>query len=328
MPKDSMHKLKLLYLADLFRSESDEDHPLTIADMTRALAAHGISAERKSLYSDIELLKQYGMDIVTVKVERANGYALVSRELEMPECKLLVDAVQSSKFITRKKSSELIAKIESLVSRYQANKLDRQVYVANRVKTMNESIYYTVDDIHTAILENRKIRFRYFDRNMRKEKVLRHDGAYYTVSPWALTWDDENYYLIAYDSAVGDIRHYRVDKMLRITATGQPRDGRDKFRDFDMAVYSSRTFGMFGGQLECVVLDCADELAGVIIDRFGQDVTIVRREGHFETTVNVMVSPMFLSWVVSFGGRMKILSPGTVKNAMAELCGSTMAALN
>lgn len=309
MPKDSMHKLKLLYLADLFRSESDEDHPLTIADMTRALAAHGISAERKSLYSDIELLKQYGMDIVTVKVERANGYALVSRELEMPECKLLVDAVQSSKFITRKKSSELIAKIESLVSRYQANKLDRQVYVANRVKTMNESIYYTVDDIHTAILENRKIRFRYFDRNMRKEKVLRHDGAYYTVSPWALTWDDENYYLIAFDSEANIIKHYRVDKITEISVTDEKREGEEVFSEFDMGVYSKSVFGMFSGKAEYVELLCHASLAGIMLDRFGDLPFRICDGEHFIVTPKVVLSPQFYSWLFGFSDRVKLLSP-------------------
>lgn len=321
------NKLKTLYLMKILLDRTDDDHSLTMPELISALGEYGIEAERKSLYADISALREYGIDIETRR-GKSVGYYVANRLFELPELKLLVDAVQSSRFITTKKSNELIKKLSSLASGYEATQMRRQVYVANRIKTHNESIYYNIDALHSAILRSSRITFQYFDWTPDKTRALRHDGHLYDVSPWALTWDDENYYLIAYDSAVGDIRHYRVDKMLRITATGQPRDGRDKFRDFDMAVYSSRTFGMFGGQLECVVLDCADELAGVIIDRFGQDVTIVRREGHFETTVNVMVSPMFLSWVVSFGGRMKILSPGTVKNAMAELCGSTMAALN
>ena len=249
------------------------------------------------------------MDIVTVKVERANGYALVSRELEMPECKLLVDAVQSSKFITRKKSSELIAKIESLVSRYQANKLDRQVYVANRVKTMNESIYYTVDDIHTAILENRKIRFRYFDRNMRKEKVLRHDGAYYTVSPWALTWDDENYYLVAFDSEANIIKHYRVDKITEISVTDEKREGEEVFSEFDMGVYSKSVFGMFSGKAEYVELLCHASLAGIMLDRFGDLPFRICDGEHFIVTPKVVLSPQFYSWLFGFSDRVKLLSP-------------------
>lgn len=310
MSKDSMHKLKLLYLADIFRRESDEEHPLTVAELSAKLSVYGISAERKSLYSDIEALIQYGMDIITVKVERANGYALVSRELELPECKLLVDAVQASKFITRKKSDDLIHKIEGFASRFQAVKLHRQVYVANRVKTMNESIYYTVDDIHTAIIDNRKIRFRYFDRNMRKEKVLRHDGAYYTVSPWALTWDDENYYLIAFDSAAGIIKHYRVDKITDISVTNEKREGESTFAEFDMGVYSKEVFGMFGGKAEYVELLCDKSLAGIVVDRFGEDIVFrIADEEHFIITPGVVLSPQFYSWLFGFGSRIKLLSP-------------------
>ena len=309
MPKDSMHKGKLLYLAEIFRRDSDEDHPLTIADLTSSLSAYGISAERKSLYSDIELLKQFGMDIITVKIGSANGYALISREWEMPECKLLVDAVQASKFITRKKSAELIGKIEGLVSRYQANQLHRQVYVANRVKTVNESIYYTVDDIHTAILQNRKIRFRYFDRNMRKEKVLRHDGAYYVVSPWALTWDDENYYLVAYDDAAQKIKHYRVDKITEISVTDEKREGAEVFSEFDMGVYSKSVFGMFGGNAEYVELLCHKSLSGIILDRFGDIPFRICDEDHFIITPSVVLSPQFYSWLFGFGSRIKLLSP-------------------
>lgn len=321
------NKLKLLYLMKILLDRTDDDNSLTMPELISALGEYGIEAERKSLYADINALREYGIDIETRR-GKSVGYYVANRLFELPELKLLVDAVQSSRFITTKKSNELIKKLSSLASGYEATQMRRQVYVANRIKTHNESIYYNIDALHSAILHSSRITFQYFDWTPDKTRALRHNGHLYDVSPWALTWDDQNYYLIAYDSNVGDIRHYRVDKMLRITATGQPRDGRDKFRDFDMAVYSSRTFGMFGGQLECVVLECVDELAGVIIDRFGQDVTILRREGRFETTVNVMVSPMFLSWVVSFGGRMKILSPTSVKNAMAQLCGSTMATLD
>lgn len=320
------NKLKILYLMKILLDRTDDDHCLTMPELIAALAEYGIDAERKSLYDDISALREYGIDIET-KRGKSVGYYVANRLFELPELKLLVDAVQSSRFITTKKSNELIKKLSSLASGYEAMQMRRQVYVANRIKTHNESIYYNIDALHAAILRSSRITFQYFDWSPDKTRVLRHEGHLYDVSPWALTWDDENYYLIAYDSDAGDIRHYRVDKMLRITATGAPRDGFERFRDFDMAVYSSRTFGMFGGELELVTLDCLDELAGVVIDRFGQDVFITRHDGHFETTVNVMVSPMFLSWVIGFGGRMRIVAPEHVKTAMTELCGSAMAAM-
>lgn len=315
MPKDSMHKLKLLYLADIFERETDEDHALTIAELIEKLAAYGVSAERKSVYSDIESLSEYGMDILTLKDGKANAYALASRDFELAELKLLVDAVQSSKFITRKKSAELIEKLERFTSRHQAKKLHRQVYVANRVKTMNESIYYTVDDIHTAIIRDVKIRFRYFDRNMRKEKILRHDGAYYTVSPLALTWDDENYYLVAFDEKERITKHYRVDKITDIEPTDEKRE-QDESRngenvaETDMALYSKAVFGMFGGKPEYVELLCDKSLAGVVIDRFGENVPFRICDGErFFVSVNVVPSPQFYSWVFGFGDRMKITFP-------------------
>jgi predicted DNA-binding transcriptional regulator YafY len=199
--------------------------------------------------------------------------------------------------------------------------LRRQVYVANRIKTKNESIYYNIDTIHTAILRNCRITFQYYDWTPEKKKKLRHDGARYEVSPWALTWDDENYYLIAYDSAVCDIRHFRVDKMLKISLTDLRRDGKEKFNDFDMAIYSKQVFGMFGGHPETVTLLCESSLAGVIIDRFGEDVTILPQDGadSFTASVKVVVSPMFLSWIVGFGGRIKITSPETVKDEYKKL---------
>ena len=315
-------KLKILYLMKILLERTDEDHALTMSELISALEELGISAERKSLYADIDALREYGLD-VEVKRGKTVGYYVASRLFELPELKLLVDAVQSSRFITRKKSGELIQKLSGMASVYEAMQLRRQVYVANRIKTQNESIYYNIDAIHTSILKNCRITFQYFDWTPDKTRRLRHDGMWYSVSPWSLTWDDENYYLIAYDSACGAIRHYRVDKMQKITPVDQVRDGREVFEDFDMAVYSRQTFGMFGGEKKCVVLRCADDLAGVIIDRFGQDVSIRRAgDGVFETTVNVFVSPNFLSWIMSFGGRVSIVSPDEVAEQLVSLARS------
>ncbi len=319
MAKGAGQKIKILYLMKIMYELTDDTHGLSIAQIAQELERYGITAERKALYDDIEILCEFGMDIEKRK-EKGVTYHVVSRDFELPELKLLVDAVQSSKFITHKKSAELIKKLESFSSKYQGAALSRQVFVANRIKTMNESIYYTVDYIHEAISKNVKINFLYFEWTHKKEKRLRHDGKVYSVSPWALTWDDENYYLVAYDSEYGQIRHYRVDKMLKISITDEPRDGREVFSDFDMALYSRKTFGMFAGKEERVTLRCKNHLSGVIIDRFGQDTTFFNTsDEYFEINVKVAVSPLFLSWVLNFGADIKIMSPKSVQEEFKKL---------
>ena len=319
MAKGAGQKIKILYLMKIMYELTDDAHGLTIAQIAEELGRYGITAERKALYDDIEILCEFGMDIEKRK-EKSVTYHVVSRDFELPELKLLVDAVQSSKFITHKKSAELIRKLESFSSKYQGAALSRQVHVSNRIKTMNESIYYTVDYIHEAISKNVRIRFQYFEWTHKKEKQLRRNGKIYEVSPWALTWDDENYYLVAYDSENSEIRHYRVDKMLKIAITDLPRDGKDVFRNFDMAVYSKKTFGMYAGKEERVTLRCKNHLAGVIIDRFGQDTTFFNTsEDCFEINVKVAVSPLFLSWVMNFGADIKIMSPVSVQEEFRRL---------
>lgn len=313
MPKRANQKIKLLYLMRILSERTDDTHGLTLEEITAALAEYGVEAERKTLYDDLEVLRVFGMNI-----EKRRGssvrYHMASRIFEMPELKLLVDAVQSSKFITRKKSGELIRKIESFASCYGARQLQRQVFVANRVKTMNESIYDTVDRIHEAINRNVKVSFQYFSWNEKKEKVLRHSGARSVISPWALTWYDENYYMIGYDESDGVVKHYRVDKILRLQETEAPREGAALFRDFDMALYSKKTFGMYGGREETVALRCSNSLAGVVIDRFGADTPFVNLSGtHFEIYVKVHISPLFFSWLMNFGADIAILSPDNVR---------------
>jgi len=314
----------------MLQEKTDEEHGLTMQEIIDELARYDIKAERKSIYDDIEALNYIGMD---VEKETAGGrtvYYLASRTFELPELKLLVDAVQSSKFITRKKSESLIRKIEGLASVHEAKKLARNVHVANRIKTMNESIYYTVDEIHSAIYQGKKIRFQYFKWNEKGEKSLRRDGKVYKVSPWALTWDDENYYLVAFDSEAGIIKHYRVDKMVRLSLTDEKREGEDHFRNFDMALYSKKTFGMYSGRDEQVTLRCTNPMADPIIDRFGQDVLMrpVPGEEAFDVTVKVAVSPVFLTWIMNFGGEMKILSPEHVVRQQIELAKKTLELYN
>jgi len=313
-------KIKILHLMKILLECTDDTHGLTLEEITDKLAALGVDAERKTLYDDFEVLRTFGMDIEKRKEGKAVRYFVASRSFELPELKLLVDAVQSSKFITHKKSLELIRKLEQFASKYQAQQLGRQVYVANRIKTMNESIYYTVDYIHEAISANKKISFQYFHWNERKEKVLGHGGKAYCVSPFALTWDDENYYMIAYDTEADLVKHFRVDKMQKLEVLDERRDGSENFKDFDMALYSKKTFSMFSGEEEMVTLRCKNELAGVVIDRFGKDTLFTNvRDGYFEFHVKVAISPTFLSWVMMFGADMKIISPESVKKAYIDL---------
>ena len=319
MSKSFNQKLKLLYLRQILLDNTDENHSITMQEIISELEKYGITAERKSLYNDIECLRLYGMDIEGEQKDRKYYYNVINRPFELVELKLLVDAVQSAKFITASKSNQLIKKIESLASKYEASKLQRQVYVADRVKTMNEKIYYNVDAIHAAIVDNSKITFQYYQWNEKKEKVLRRNGDLYEVSPWALSWDDENYYLIAYDSESDKIKHFRVDKMLNISNTGERREGREKFDGFNMAVYARKVFGMFSGEEETVKLECENSFAGVIIDRFGGDVTMIKSdENHFTVNVNVAVSMQFISWVMALGNGVKIIGPENVVEKVRE----------
>ena len=251
MPKSANQKMKLLYILKILTEKTDESHCLSELDIIAELSEYGITAERKSIYDDIECLIHFGYDIVNIKARKGGGYYLASREFELPELKLLVDAVQASRFITQKKSRELISKIEKLAGPYEGKQLQRQVFVAGRVKTENESIYYNVDRIHKAIQENAPVTFIYLAWNINKELIPRHKGKKYRISPWALTWQDENYYLIAYDDEEERIKHFRVDKMSHITQLSkESRKGGGAFKEFDIAQYTNRTFGMFGGEPE------------------------------------------------------------------------------
>lgn len=309
MPKTEKQKLKLLYIMQFLTEKTDENHMVTTQDIIQYLEANDITVERKTVYSDIELLTEYGMDIIKVK-ERTNAYYLASRQFELAELKLLVDSVQSSKFITTKKSRELIGKLETLCSKNEAKQLHRQVVVTNRNKTVNENIYYNVDMIYNAIEENVKVCFQYFEWSVNKEMKLRRGGKFYEVSPWLLTWDDENYYLIAFDGDSGIIKHYRVDKMLKIRLSVDKREGKEAFENFDIAAYSRKTFGMFAGEEETVTLCCKKELTGVIIDRFGKDVTMrPKEEDEILVRVNVAVSRQFFGWLAGLGAAVKVESP-------------------
>lgn len=307
------NKMKTLFLMQILLQRTDEKHMMSANELAAALQEYGLKAERKSIYADIEALQAYGLDIVQQKGSNP-GYYVASRNFELPELKLLVDAVQASKFITTKKSAELIKKLEGMTSKFEAQQLQRDVFIYNRPKTGNETIYYNIDQIHNALHSNAKISYQYVEWTTKKELQLKKNGALYLVSPWALTWDDENYYLIAYDEAADCIKHYRVDKMQNIVVLEDTRVGKEKFLNFDLAAFAKKTFGMYGGYDETVTLLCHNSLVGVMLDRFGQDVPIVPvDEDHFYTKPLVVVSPQFFGWITGLGDMVQITGPNKVK---------------
>jgi len=310
-------KLRILYLKNFFENQTDFQNIAGISDIIKYLETIGINADRKTIYNDIELLRMYGLDIVFVSNK---GYFIASREFELPEVKLLADTVAASKFITKKKSEELIQKISSLASRHEASLVRRQVYVSGRVKTSNERIYYTVDAIHEAISNRVKITFRYHSWSTQKKRVYKKDGALYEASPLALTFSDENYYLIAYSRAHNGIVHFRVDKMSDTTVTDIKRDEFD-YEKFDIAQYQKKIFSMYGGEETRVEIIFENRLIGVVVDRFGEDVkTFTLDENHFKALIDVEISPIFIGWIMQFKSAAKITAPQNLIDEIKGLC--------
>lgn len=324
MARSANQKLKCLYLRQFLLENTDEAHPVTVSQMIDYLARHDIAAERKSIYDDIDGLRSYGLDIEYRKAQDG-GYFIANREFQLPELKLLVDAVQSSKFLSLRKSNELIAKLEKLASRHEAQALRRQVYVTHRIKNMNESIYYNVDALHSAIAAGSRITFRYFDWDMNGKKKYRHEGKRYRISPWALLWDDENYYLVGYDAEHAERRHYRVDKMESITQTGEERLGKELFAGFDPAAYSRKVFGMYGGEPQKVTLRFESSMSNIVFDRFGRELILTPdRESGFTVTVEVVPSPQFFAWLTGLGAPVKILSPQPIVQQFCDYLQSVL----
>ncbi len=315
MARSAGQKLKLLYIIRLLSEFSDEQHPISTNEIIAHLEANGIHSERKSIYDDIAKLIDFGYDIVQVQSRLGGGYYLAGREFELAELKLLVDAVQSSRFITAKKSRSLIAKLERMAGKHDAGKLQRQVYVAGRVKTENESIYYNIDAIHRAIQENKQISFTYMDWNIQKQMVPRPNGGR-IVSPWALIWQDEYYYLIAYKASEGQLKHYRVDKMGAVEILDEKRQGSEVYEQTDLARYTSRTFGMYGGDEEIVSLDFPARLVGVVLDRFGKDAQIrPLPDNKIRVRIKVALSAQFYGWLAGVGPEAAISGPEYVREA-------------
>lgn len=314
MPKSSNQKLKLWYLYKILFENTDENNPMTLGQIITELGRYDISAERKSLYNDIELLVNTGVDIVREKRDKF-VYYIGSREFQLAELKLLVDCVQASKFVTAKKSGELIGKLEGLASKHQATQLQRQVYIHERVKNFNEKIYYNIDFLHNAVNLNKKISFKYYRYNTVNDKKYRNDGNEYVVSPYAMIYSDDNYYLLAHYPKYDGVTHFRVDKMTNIKILDEKSEDVKSVTNesFSLAEYTKKVFNMYKGKTETVSFLCDESIISVVIDKFGDNIHLRKEnEEEYAVTIKADVSPTFFSWVFMLGNKIKITSPQNV----------------
>lgn len=318
MPKSDNQKLKIFYILDYLKENSHQDHPVRASELLSMLERqHNIVCERKTIYSDIAALQDYGVDIVSLPGKNG-GYYIASRNFELPELKLLIDAVLSSKFLTEKKSRELIEKLCRECSVYDARLIRRDVLVSGRVKSMNETIYYNVDAIQEAIGQNRQITFRYFDWGLDGQRHFREKP--YVASPYGLCQDNENCYLLAHSPRHG-VTHYRVDRMMDIRPTEDPRTPCPELTGKALNDHANRLFQMYSGDDVTVKLRFHRDLVNVVIDRFGRDTMLIADgDAHFVFTVKVAVSPIFLSWIIGFGDKAKVLYPQSVVDACKRMC--------
>ncbi|MDD6186761.1 MAG: WYL domain-containing protein [Oscillospiraceae bacterium] len=314
MSKSEKQKLKLLYIKRFLEKKTDKNHGVTVREIIEYLDKNGISAERKSIYSDLESLEDYGMIIDRTKEGRETLYRLGEKEFELSELKLLSDAAGAFKFINPRDLRTLLNKVTHLASDYEAQRLNRQVNVTNRGKDISKNVLNSIDFIHEAINCNSSITFKYIDWNASKKKEYRHNGALYRVSPWALIFDDEKYYLMGYDHNSKEIRNYRIDRMDSISIAEEKRQGRRAFEKIDMAEYTSVVFSMYSGRTETVVLSFDNSLANVVIDRFGKDVSFIKKDdSHFTVSIKASVSNQFFGWLAGLGNGVEILSPQSVR---------------
>ena len=318
MIKNANQRLKILYLYKILLERSDENHAIQMPEIMAQLESYGITANRKTLYDDIEALKTYGLDIVSGGRGKASGYYVVNRDFELPELKLLADAVSSSRFLTERKSAELLKKLEQLTSVHEAKQIQRQVFIADRVKAINERIYMNVDAIHRAIAEGKQITFKYFDYDVNKRKKYR-DGLR-TCSPYALAWEDERYYLVAYYEKYNSISNFRVDRMEDVVLTDMTIKERPK--DFKLSTYLNSTFSMFSGESESVKLRFDKSLVNAVIDRFGKSAILMADgDNHFTVRVNVKTEhpEPFFGWLFQFGTMVQIVEPCELRDKYIEM---------
>lgn len=301
---------------------SDENHPVTTEDIISALADYGYSCDRKAVYRYIESLREFGIDIEKV----GRGYAVLSREFEMHELKLLADAVQSSNFITYKKSKELIAKLGTLASVHEAQQLNRSVHILGSNKTDNERVFYTLDAVYEAIRNNKRVKFKYFRYLPDGSKEYRSNGAEYLVSPYAVVWDDEKYYMHAYHEKYDTISSFRLDLIEDARVSKMPRLKQDVYGGYNPNDREKAAFSQFGGTPTTVICEFENSLAGSVFDHFGMDIrTTPVGKDKFRVSLSVIVSPLFFSWIFSFGDRAKIIAPQSVVEQLREHIGSVVA---
>ncbi len=318
--KVASQKLKLLYIMDYLRENSNEEHPVSVKSIIAYLETQNIFVERKTVYDDIAQLIDYGEDIMLQKGKNG-GYFYASREFELPEIKMLVDSVQVSKFITESQSIDLIRKLEKLTDKYNAGDLHRQVVVHNRVKTEQANIFSNIDHISAAINSDCTVAFKYFYYDVRKKPVYKNDGEKYEISPFCLLWDDENYYMLGYDDKSGIMKHYRVDRMKSVSATSNPRLGKSEYSRIDISSYNKKVFNMYHGEEQKVKIRFEKGLVNVVLDKFGKSTTMIPDKSgeYFTISVNVDVSMQFYSWLIGLAGKCEVLEPAKMRDDLREI---------
>lgn len=315
-------KLKTLYIYKFLDEYSDENHPLSTVQLIKMLEDVGINCERKSIYADVKALNEIGFDIVSTKSPK-RGFFMASRKFEIPEVRLLIDAVTSAGFITPKKTQSLVEKLESLVSKNQATSIVNQVYIDPNTKCDNEEIYYIIDSLHTAIKNKQMVKFFYKRRNIDVENKKNYTEKKFTVSPYALIWKDDHYYLICNNPKYDNVMNLRVDRIKKVEILDEPcrpvSEVSEYKRTFDIADYSNKMFNMFSGVSDKIRIKCDLELREQIMDRFGAKVPLLAYDStHFETTVDVAVSDGLISWLMSFGNKIEVLEPEYLANSVKK----------
>lgn len=320
MARGANQKLKLLYLYKILNEQTDENVTLNAAELIEELSKYGVSAERKSIYDDIEALRLFGLD-VNISSDHGRGYYVGERLFQLSEIKMLIDIIQAAKFISENKSVDLIEKISTLVPVTDRKALKRQIVIANRLKSVNETVYYSIDNLYRAIEEKKQVRFRYYTWDVRKNKLYKNKGQFYYVNPISLMWADEKYYLVAYDDLAAKIKHYRVDKMESVEVCDEYISRSVRSMKFNAADYAKRSFNMFGGEVREVTLRGNSESIGIIYDRFGRDVFVVQRDNDtFSVTVKVAISPQFYSWIFGLSDLLTIEGPSDIVDAYCQMC--------
>ena len=313
MPRSFNQKLKILFLMKILQEKTDPEHPMPVKEIMINLEGYGISVERKTVYDDIETLRTFGMKIKSRRGKPA-GYYLAERMFCLPELKFLMDAVQSSKFITEKQSGSLIKKLESLTSIHEAKKLQGQVLARQGIKTSNEEIYTNIEMIYDAIAANRQVSFYYYEWTVSKKLAKKREGKRYLVSPGKLLWNNDSYYLLGLDEFSGIVKHYRIDKMMQVEIENRKRGGESIFRDFDMGKFSAGTFGMFGGKETILKIRFDNALVGVVLDRFGPEAMILPAdETSFVLQARIRISSQFFGWLAGLGQEAELIYPEKVR---------------